>query len=63
MSGFGDYVPVKSFEGFDEDVNALMRMIFTVCYCILGMTLLTTSMNLMQEQIMEKVHMYIGPHV
>lgn len=53
--GFGDYTPVASFENFQEDPIALCKMIFTVCYCILGMTLLSMCMNLMQEQIMEKV--------
>ena len=30
-------------------------MVFTVSYCIFGMTLLSMCMNLMQEQIVEKV--------
>jgi len=53
--GFGDYTPVKSFNGFDEDPVAAMKMAFTVSYCIFGMTLLSMCMNLMQEQIVEKV--------
>lgn len=53
--GFGDFTPVKSFEGFQTDPLAALRMIFTVSYCIFGMTLLSMCMNLMQEQIMEKV--------
>merc|ERR1712106_20906 len=53
--GFGDFTPVASFEGFQDDPLAALRMIFTVSYCIFGMTLLSMCMNLMQEQIMEKV--------
>ena len=53
--GFGDYTPVKSFNGFEHDPVAAMKMVFTVSYCIFGMTLLSMCMNLMQEQIVEKV--------
>jgi len=53
--GFGDYTPVKSFHGFQHSVAASMKMAFTVSYCIFGMTLLSMCMNLMQEQIIEKV--------
>ena len=57
--GFGDYTPVKSFNGFEHDPVAAMKMVFTVSYCIFGMTLLSMCMNLMQEQIVEKVdHRY-----
>ena len=31
-------------------------MVFTMSYCILGMTLLSMCMSLMQEQITEKVN-------
>ena len=55
--GFGDYTPVKSFNGFEHDPVAAMKMVFTVSYCIFGMTLLSMCMNLMQEQIVEKVMM------
>jgi len=54
--GFGDYTPVASFNGFDKDPIAAMKMCFTVSYCIFGMTLLSMCMNLMQEQILEKVN-------
>merc|ERR1712227_722747 len=53
--GFGDLYPQKAFIGFQTDPIAAMKMIFTVSYCIFGMTLLSTCMNLMQEQIVEKV--------
>ena len=53
--GFGDYTPVKSFNGFEHDPVAAMKMVFTVSYCIFGMTLLSMCMNLMQEKIVEKV--------
>jgi len=52
--GFGDYTPVQSFTGFQEDPVALFKMCFTVAYCIFGMTLLSMCMNLMQEQIAQK---------
>merc|ERR1712066_468544 len=53
--GFGDYSPGKAFEGFQDDPVAFMKMCFTVVYCIFGMTLISMCMNLMQEQIAEKV--------
>jgi len=53
--GFGDMTPVKSFTGFQHDIGAALRMVFTVSYCLLGMPLLSMCMNLMQEQIMEKM--------
>jgi len=53
--GFGDLYPQKAFIGFQTDPIAAMKMIFTVSYCIFGMTLLSMCMNLMQEQIVEKV--------
>ena len=40
---------------FEHDPVAAMKMVFTVSYCIFGMTLLSMCMNLMQEQIVEKV--------
>ena len=68
---FGDYSPGKAFEGFQDDPVAFMKMCFTVVYCIFGrdltshcddcvtacagMTLISMCMNLMQEQIAEKV--------
>ena len=33
---FGDYTPVKSFEGFQHSFAASMKMCFTVSYCIFG---------------------------
>jgi len=53
--GFGDMYPQASFVGFQHDPIAAMKMCFTVAYCIFGMTLLSMCMNLMQEQIAEKV--------
>jgi len=53
--GFGDMTPVKSFNNFQNDFTAALKMVFTVSYCIFGMTLLSMCMNLMQEQILEKV--------
>jgi len=53
--GFGDLYPQKAFYGFDRDPIAAMKMCFTLAYCIFGMTLLSMCMNLMQEQIVEKV--------
>ena len=34
--GFGDYTPVKSFNGFEHDPVAAMKMCFTVFYCPLN---------------------------
>jgi len=53
--GFGDFYPVKAFEKFATDPVAAMKMSFVLAYCIFGMTLLSMCMNLMQEQIVEKV--------
>ena len=46
---------MKAFEKFATDPVAAMKMSFVLAYCIFGMTLLSMCMNLMQEQIVEKV--------
>jgi len=53
--GFGDYAPLDSYIGFGSDPKKFMIMVFTMSYCILGMTLLSMCMSLMQEQIVEKM--------
>lgn len=52
--GFGDYSPQASFKGFQTDPKAFAMMVFTLSYCMFGMTLLSMCLNLMQEQIIEK---------
>ena len=53
--GFGDYWPQQTTNGYNKDVLGALKMCFTVAYCIFGMTLISMCMNLMQEQIVEKV--------
>ncbi|CAB4062936.1 unnamed protein product [Lepeophtheirus salmonis] len=54
--GFGDMVPTKSFLHYKEGVYEAFKMIFTVLYCVFGMTLLSMCVNLMQEQVMDKIN-------
>jgi len=53
--GFGDYYPQESMKDFLSDPVAFLKMSFVLAYCIFGMTLLSMCLNLMQEQIIEKV--------
>ncbi|XP_023226120.1 potassium channel subfamily K member 2-like [Centruroides sculpturatus] len=53
--GFGDYTPGKSFLNYKDGVSASMTMVATCAYVLLGMALVSMCINLMQEQLIEKV--------
>jgi len=53
--GLGDMVPERAFLGAGESVWGALKMAFTVSYCVFGIMLITLALNLMQEQVMEKV--------
>lgn len=53
--GFGDKWPEKSFLNYEDGIGAALQMAFTVVYCIFGMTLISMCIQLMQEQIIEKI--------
>lgn len=52
--GFGDYSPIKSFEGIDE-VGAggeeFIKLIFSTLYCAIGLAVISLCISLIQEQI------------
>lgn len=54
--GFGDLWPEKSFLRYKEGVGPFLQMITTIIYSIFGMALLSMCVQLMQEQIMQKVN-------
>lgn len=53
--GFGDMVPEKTFVEATQSFVGVLKMSFCVTYCIFGIMLITLGLNLMQEQVMEKV--------
>lgn len=53
--GFGDMVPEKTFIESTQSFVGVLKMAFAVVYCIFGIMLITLGLNLMQEQVMEKV--------
>jgi len=53
--GFGDLWPRYSFLHYMDGVGAFMKMIVTIVYSIFGMALLSMCIQLMQEQIMDKI--------
>ena len=54
--GFGDMTPDRAFLEADQSFAGALKMCFTVCYCVFGIMLISLALNLMQEQVMEKVH-------
>jgi hypothetical protein len=48
--GFGDYVPGSSFRG-DLTALQIFKMIFTTCYCLLGLALIAMGIDLATEQV------------
>ncbi|TRY77873.1 hypothetical protein TCAL_12278 [Tigriopus californicus] len=53
--GFGDYVPGASFSTSGESNTSLViKLIFTTCYCLLGLALIAMGISLMQESITQK---------
>ena len=53
--GFGDLWPEKSFLNYRDGVWPFMKMAITLIYSIFGMALLSMCIQLMSEQIMDKV--------
>ncbi|XP_045121726.1 TWiK family of potassium channels protein 7-like [Portunus trituberculatus] len=53
--GYGDMVPGNAILA-DGDGNGSMQMLICIIYIVLGMALLSTCINLMQEQLLEKCH-------
>merc|ERR1711878_93939 len=53
--GFGDKWPEYSFLHYADGFGPFMKMVITVVYSIFGMALISMCIQLMQEQIMEKV--------
>ena len=53
--GFGDVWPRESFLHYAEGVGPFMKMAVTIVYSIFGMALVSMCIQLMQEQIMEKI--------
>lgn len=54
--GFGDLWPEKSFLRYNEGIGPFLQMVTTIIYSIFGMALLSMCVQLMQEQIMQKVN-------
>lgn len=53
--GFGDMVPENAFLEATKSVYGIFKLAFTVIYCIFGIMLISLALNLMQEQVLEKV--------
>ena len=53
--GFGDVWPRESFLHYADGVGPFMKMVVTIVYSIFGMALVSMCIQLMQEQIMEKI--------
>uniref|UniRef100_A0A0P4WJ59 Potassium channel domain-containing protein n=1 Tax=Scylla olivacea TaxID=85551 RepID=A0A0P4WJ59_SCYOL len=53
--GYGDMVPGNAILA-DGDGNGGIQMSICIIYIVLGMALLSTCINLMQEQLLEKCH-------
>ncbi|XP_037074693.1 potassium channel subfamily K member 18-like [Pollicipes pollicipes] len=53
--GFGDMVPGNSFLDRKDGFMAAVKMGVTICYCLIGMALISMCIQMMQEQITTKV--------
>ncbi|XP_054713290.1 TWiK family of potassium channels protein 7-like [Uloborus diversus] len=53
--GFGDYYPGNAFEGYKGSISKTLTLMGTCFYMMLGMALVSMCINLMQQQITEKV--------
>jgi len=56
--GFGDMVPGNSFLDYKDGGSAAFKMIVTILYCIFGMALISMCIQMMQDQIVSKVHWF-----
>ncbi|KAF0304639.1 Open rectifier potassium channel protein 1 [Amphibalanus amphitrite] len=56
--GFGDMVPGNSFLDYKDGASAAFKMMVTILYCIFGMALISMCIQMMQDQIVAKVHWF-----
>ncbi|XP_050720145.1 TWiK family of potassium channels protein 7-like [Eriocheir sinensis] len=54
--GYGDMVPGNAILVSDDDGSGTITMFICIFYIVLGMALLSTCINLMQEQLLDKCH-------
>ncbi|KFM60338.1 TWiK family of potassium channels protein 7, partial [Stegodyphus mimosarum] len=53
--GFGDYYPGKAFQGYKGSISKTLTLMGCCFYMMLGMALVSMCINLMQEQLTQKV--------
>ncbi|XP_037080376.1 TWiK family of potassium channels protein 7-like [Pollicipes pollicipes] len=56
--GFGDMVPGNSFLDYKDGGGAAFKMIAITLYCVFGMALISMCIQMMQDQIVSKVHWF-----
>lgn len=52
--GFGDYYPITSFQGFDQNLQGKLKACGAIVYCCLGVAFLAMNISLIQENVMLK---------